>query len=294
MNNELYSILKKENIHPIAYKKINSVYLVSDKTITYAIKLNTNNYDIYKYLLSKGFNYFPDNYSNVDVNYDITKYIIPLEVNQTEKVNDYLKLLSILHFKTSYKREVNLDEIKINYEKIINEINDLRRYYISINDKLDKERFLSPADYLLLRNITLIYSVLNIIEKLLNKTYEKIKDSKSIRVALLHNNLSLDHLIINEGEYLISWDKSYFDSPINELNSFYRKYYNYIDINDFLLIYEKSNKLSAIEKALLIIVLSVPKKIEFINNNYENTVLVNNEINYLKSIYELLTKYNDV
>ena len=294
MNNELYSILKKENIHPIAYKKINSVYLVSDKTITYAIKLNTNNYDIYKYLLSKGFNYFPDNYSNVDVNYDITKYIIPLEVNQTEKVNDYLKLLSILHFKTSYKREVNLDEIKINYEKIINEINDLRRYYISINDKLDKERFLSPADYLLLRNITLIYSVLNIIEKLLNKTYEKIKDSKSIRVALLHNNLSLDHLIINEGEYLISWDKSYFDSPINELNSFYRKYYNYIDINDFLLIYEKSNKLSAIEKALLIIVLSVPKKIEFINNNYENTMLVNNEINYLKSIYELLTKYNDV
>ena len=294
MNNELYSILKKENIHPIAYKKINSVYLVSDKTITYAIKLNTNNYDIYKYLLSKGFNYFPDNYSNINVNYDITKYIIPLEVNQTEKVNDYLKLLSILHFKTSYKREVNLDEIKINYEKLINEINDLRRYYISINDKLDKERFLSPADYLLLRNITLIYSVLNIIEKLLNKTYEKIKDSKSIRVALLHNNLSLDHLIINEGEYLISWDKSYFDSPINELNSFYRKYYNYIDINDFLLIYEKSNKLSAIEKALLIIVLSVPKKIEFINNNYENTVLVNNEINYLKSIYELITKYNDV
>ena len=294
MNNELYSILKKENIHPIAYKKINSVYLVSDKTITYAIKLNTNNYDIYKYLLSKGFNYFPDNYSNINVNYDITKYIIPLEVNQTEKVNDYLKLLSILHFKTSYKREVNLDEIKINYEKIINEINDLRRYYISINDKLDKERFLSPADYLLLRNITLIYSVLNIIEKLLNKTYEKIKDSKSIRVALLHNNLSLDHLIINEGEYLISWDKSYFDSPINELNSFYRKYYNYIDINDFLLIYEKSNKLSAIEKTLLIIVLSVPKKIEFINNNYENTVLVNNEINYLKSIYELITKYNDV
>ena len=294
MNNELYSILKKENIHPIAYKKINSVYLVSDKTITYAIKLNTNNYDIYKYLLSKGFNYFPDNYSNINVNYDITKYIIPLEVNQTEKVNDYLKLLSILHFKTSYKREVNLDEIKINYEKLINEINDLRRYYISINDKLDKERFLSPADYLLLRNITLIYSVLNIIEKLLNKTYEKIKDSKSIRVALLHNNLSLDHLIINEGEYLISWDKSYFDSPINELNSFYRKYYNYIDINDFLLIYEKSNKLSAIEKTLLIIVLSVPKKIEFINNNYENTVLVNNEINYLKSIYELITKYNDV
>ena len=294
MNNELYSILKKENIHPLAYKKINSVYLVSDKTITYAIKLNTNNYDIYKYLLSKGFNYFPDNYSNINVNYDITKYIIPLEVNQTEKVNDYLKLLSILHFKTSYKREVNLDEIKINYEKIINEINDLRRYYISINDKLDKERFLSPADYLLLRNITLIYSILNIIEELLNKTYEKIKDSKSIRVALLHNNLSLDHLIINEGEYLISWDKSYFDSPINELNSFYRKYYNYIDINDFLLIYEKSNKLSEIEKALLIIVLSVPKKIEFINNNYENTVLVNNEINYLKSIYELITKYNDV
>ena len=294
MNNEIISILKKENIHPIAYKKINSVYLVSDKTITYAIKLNINNYDIYKYLLSKGFNYFPENYNTIDTNYDITKYIIPLEVNQIEKINDYLKILSILHFKTSYIREINLDEIKLNYEKLINEINDLRNYYMNINDKLDKERFLSPAEYLLLRNISLIYTTLNISEELLNKTYEIIKNSKSIRVSLLHNNLSLDHLLINEGEYLISWDKSYFDSPIYEINSFYRKYYNYININDFLGIYEKNNKLSETERTLLIIILSIPKKIEFTNNNYENTVIVNNEINYLKSIYELLAKYNSV
>ena len=290
MNSELYNILKKLNIHPKSYKKIGNVYLINDN---YVIKLNTNNYDIYKYLISKGFNYFPENYNTINDNYDISKYIIPLKVSDSEKVNDYLKILAILHFKTSYMREIDLDEIKGKYEELINKIVYLRGYYLKLNDEIDKEIFLSPANYLLVRNISLIYSILNILENLLNKTYDKLKNSKSIRVSLLHNNLSLDHLIINEGEYLINWDKSSFNSPIYELNSFYRKYYNYITINDFLSIYEKINKLDDLEKNMLIILLSIPKEIKITNNNYLNTEIVNKEIKYLKSVYELLIKIKE-
>ena len=55
MNKEIIKILNERNIHPISYQKINNVYVINNH---YAIKLNTNNYDIYKYLTSKDFCYF--------------------------------------------------------------------------------------------------------------------------------------------------------------------------------------------------------------------------------------------
>lgn len=293
MNNELHSIIKKLKIHPVSYQKIKSVFLVKEKNNSYIIKLNTNNYDIYKYLISKNFTYIPNNYNDSNDNFDIVEYIKETRVDNILKINDYLKILAILHLKTSYMREIDLDEIKENYEKIINEIHLLRKYYHELNDSIDKELFLSPASYLLVRNISLIYSILNISEHSLNKIYDKLKKEKSIKVCLLHNNLSLEHLLTSDKEYLISWDKSYFDSPIIELENFYRKYYQFITINDFFEIYESVNKLTDIEKKILIIKLSIPKKIEFTNNNYDNTVIVNREINYLKDIYDMLISFKE-
>ncbi len=293
MNNELLNIIKKNNIHPIGYEKIKSVYLVKEKNTCFIIKLHTNNYDIYKYLISKNFNYLPNNYNETSDNYDILEYIKDIKIDKVQKINDYLKILSILHLKTSYVREIDLDEIKKNYEELINKINILKRFYHETNDSIDKELFLSPSDYLLVRNISLIYSILNICEDKLNKIYEKLKNEKSIRISLLHNNIDLDHLLNSDKEYLISWDKSYFDSPIIELETFYRNYYQYIDINDFFRIYESINKLTNIEKELLLIKLAIPRKIEFSNNDYLNTEVVNKEINYLKNIYDTLISYKE-
>ena len=291
--NNVYDILKKLNIHPIAYQKIKSVYLIKDKRKKYIIKLNTNNFDIYKYLLSKDFTYFPDFYNTSNDNYDVLEYIEDFKMNRIQKIIDYLKILAILHLKTSYKREIDLNEIKEKYEELINEINYLRNYYLEINDRVDKEMFLSPSSYLLVCNISLIYSTLSICEERLNKIYQTLKKEKSIRISLLHNNLLLDHLITNNKEYLISWDKAYFDSPIVELENFYRLYYQDITVNDFFKIYESSNKLTNIEKELLLIKLSIPKKIEFTNNDYLNTLNVNLEINYLKDVYDLLVSFKE-
>jgi len=288
MNNEIIKIIKERNIHPISYRKINNVYVINNN---YAIKLNTNNYDIYKYLTSRDFLFFPENITNLNDNYDISLYIDGLIVNKEEKINDYLKLLAILHKKTSYKREINLDEIKEKYENLNRRIINLRKYYIELNEKLDHEMFFSPSAYLLLRNISLIYSILDNSELLLNDIYNQITKEKSIRISLLHNNVDLDHLIISSQEYLVSWDKSCFDSPILEIEKFYRKYYRDIDINDLLIIYESINKLTILEKQLLIISLSIPHKLEITSNTYLDTTIINDEIDYLKTLYELLIKY---
>ena len=289
MNKDIHDIIKSNGIHPLYYQKIKSVYLIKDKNNSYIIKLNTNNYDIYKYLISKDFNYFPKNYNTINDNYDISLYIPSLKISDAEKVNDYLKILSILHYKTSYKREIDLGEIKDKYEDLIGNIKYLKSYYYELNNEIDKEVFLSPSSYLLVCNISFIYSILNIIEEKLNKIYNEIKNQKSIRISLLHNNISLDHIIINEKEYLVSWDKAYFNNPIYELEDFYRKFYSYITLNDFFKIYESINKLSYIEKELLLVILSIPKKLIYTNNTYQDTLIINEEIDYLKSIYEMLS-----
>lgn len=293
MNKELEKIVKLRNIHPIAYKRIKSVYIVSDKDREYVIKLNTNNYDIYKYLLSKDFLFFPKNYNYPNDDYDISLFVKGLDVNKEQRINDYIKIIAILHFKTSYMREIDLDEIKEQYEKIDNQIINLRKYYNILNETIDHETFFSPSAYLLLRNISLIYSILDNSEVLLNEVYHKLKDEKSIRVALLHNNVDLDHLIITEKEYLVSWDKSFFSNPILEIEDIYRKYYKDISLSDLLKLYENINKLTSLEKALLLINLSLPKEIKLTDNTYQDTLIINNEIKYLKKVYELLIEYKN-
>lgn len=294
MNEKIVKIIKERNIHPIEYKKINSVYVVITKDEKYVIKLNTNNYDIYKYLLSRDFLFFPKNLTNPLDNYDISTYIDGVIMDDEQKINDYLKILAILHKKTSYKREIDLDEIKEKYEILNNQIIYLKKYYLDLNEVIDHHIFFSPSEYLLIRNISLIYSILDNSEILLNEVYNKLKSEKSIKVSLLHNNIDLDHLIIGDNSYLVSWDKSYFNSPIDEIVEFYRKYYQLIDINDLLNIYESINKLTILEKQLLIINLAIPKKLELTNDTYLDTKIVNEEMTYLKTVYELLIKYSDV
>jgi len=289
MNNEIKKIIKERNIHPLSYKKINNVYIINNQ---YVIKLNANNYDIYKYLASKDFMFFPKNFNNQLDNYDMSLYIDNLNINNESKINDYLKILALLHKKTSYKREIDLDEIKEKYEDLNKKIINLKKYYLELNDEIDHHIFFSPSEYLLVKNISLIYGILDNSEILLSDIYKKIKNEKSIRVSLLHNNINLDHFLISDHEYLISWDKAYFDSPINEIEEFYRKYYRQIELSDLLLIYENINKLTILEKQLLIVNLSIPKEIELTNNTYLDTKLINDEINYLKNIYELLMKCN--
>ena len=293
MNQEIENIVKKRNLHPIAYERNKSVYIIYCKDNNYVIKLNTNNYDIYKYLISRNFLLFPENFTNINDNYDISLYVDETEINKEQRLTDYINIIALLHKKTSYNREIDLDEIKEKYETINNKLINLKKYYLDLNNKIDHELFLSPSSYLLVRNITLIYNMLDNTSLLLNDVYKTIKENKSIRVSLLHNSVDLDHLIISKEDYLINWDKSYFDNPIYEIEKIFRKYYLDIELNNLLKIYESINNTTILEKKILLVNLSIPKRLLLTNNTYLDTLNINNEINYLKKVYKLLIKYKN-
>ena len=290
MNNEIIEIIKSRNIHPISYTKKGGIYIVKEKKNAYVIKLNTNNYDVYKYLLSRDFLYFPENFSLKNGNYDMYEYIEDIKEEKEQKLEDLIGVLSVLHKKTSYLREIDLDEVKNIYEDIKEKIEKGRKYYLNLNDDIDKKVFLSPSEYLLVRNISLIYYSLSTASKYIDEWYKEILKEKSLRVSFLHNNISLDHLIINDNKYLISWDKAYFNNPIYEIESIYRKYYYFLDLSNLLQIYEKNNKLNYLEYKLLISLLLIPEIVNITDNVILDTTLINDKILFLSKVIDFTKK----
>lgn len=288
MNNNLHDIVKEKNIHPRSYTRNKKVYIIEDDNKKYVVKLNTNNYDIYKYLSSREFYHYPENYNLENDNYDLSLYIDNTITSSKQKIDDYIELLGKLHHKTAYYRQIDLDEIKEEFEKLKKQIIETREYYEKMNDLIDHETFLSPSMYLLVRNISLFYRLLDYAINTLNTWYIKIQDDKKIEVALLHNNIDLSHLIINNDKYLISWDNACFDEPINDLEKLIRRYFGEISLQEILGRYQKHHKLTDMQRELLLIRLSIPNIIKLTNDTYHDTININSEIMLLRRVYDYI------
>ena len=284
--NDLKELLREKKIYPISIEQKGKVIIIEEKDKKIVIKKNNNNYDIYKYLLSRRFDAFPKIYSNIHDEDEIMEYIDNLFINKEQRINDLLILLAELHLKTSYDKELELNEIENIYAEIKKQIIDAKNYYLKINDIIDQTLFLSPSMYLIVRNISLIYLLLDKALQNLELWKEKITSNKQITYALVYNNVSIDHLLINNRKYLISWDKAYFGMPIFDIENFYHKYYYYIGLKECLNVYESINKLNDSEKELLIIKLSLPNIVRITDNHFLDTKKIRCEIDYLKRIEE--------
>lgn len=293
MMNEIKGFLKKYNIHPLYYKKYKSVVVVKDKNNTYAIKKRSNNSrNLYKYLRSRSFNYYPEvlNESSDD-NYDIFKFYEDFSVPKEERAEDLIGMTSMLHVKTTHYENTTLDDYKKEYEKLAKELDNLSDFYNDLNNLIDEEIYMSPSEYLLVRNISKIYSAINFCSNELDEWYDEVKDTTRKRVVLNNNNLELDHLIKGDRSTLISWDKAYYSSPIYDLYNFYKKEYKNIDFEYLLDLYEKRYPLSDDERRLLFILISIPEKVSFQNDEFVSVRNVNDVLDYVYKTEKIISKY---
>lgn len=294
MNNER-SFLKKYDIIPTGYEYKNNVKIIETKNNKYVLKRNKNNIlDIFNYLHLKNFNYFPNVY-NKDRNdlYEIYEYINSSDMSNYEKSEEIIYLLSLLHNKTTSYKDIDIDEYKKIYEDIFNKLNELEEYYISLNNEIDKEIYMSPSNYLLVRNITKIYSAIYYCKTQLEEFYNIVKNNLKKRVSLIHNNIDLSHLLRNENSYLISWDNAKFDIPVYDLIKFYKKNYNDVDFTNLFKLYESKYPLHNEERKLLFISLSIPDKLDLTKDNeFIKTKKVNDLLLYLQKTDDLILQYN--
>lgn len=288
---EIKEILKKNNIKVRSYQKMGSSILVEDESEKYVVRKHDYNKDIFNYLNSRNFNYYPKIYDSNDI-YDIVEYIPEEHIPKEQKMNDLIKLISLLHSKTTYYKEVDEDEYKKLFEDIKNNCEYLYEYYTDLITIIESKVFMSPSEYLLASNITLIFDSIaycqNKIEKWYNLVVEK---SNKMRVCVIHNNLTLDHYLKNKNDYLISWGKSKIDIPIFDLYKLYVKNTLDFDFIDIFNLYEKEYPLKNDELLLFYVLISMPPKLENKISIYDSCVYIKKEIDKLIKTSNFINNY---
>ena len=189
--NSLKKYLEENDYRVKSYKIIKSAKIVETDKGKLVYKENTNNYDTYDYLRTRDFNFFPNILNDKNSNFELTEYIEEKEVPREQKLSDLIHISGILHRKTSFNKEIDIDFIKGMYENTLKEVNYLMSYYEDLNNYIDTIVFMSPSEYLLVSNIDLIYFLLNFVRVEINNWYNYMKEKKVIRYSVIHNNLLL-------------------------------------------------------------------------------------------------------
>lgn len=300
MTNNINNILSKHALNPIKYTIKNSVTIVDTEKGRVVFKekkdtLRNNVHHLYDYLNSRNFSYYPKLIDNNDRNnYDVYEYIDEVETPIEQKALDIIYLVSLLHNKTTYYKEATEDTYKEIYEEVKKELDYLYNYYTDLITIVERSIYMSPKEYLFARNISKIYSCIMFCNVELDKWLELVKDKKKQRVVTLHNNLELDHLIRSNEPYLISWDKAKKDIPIYDFYNFYQKHYLDLDFNDLFDEYNHRYPLLEEERMLLLILLSIPKKIEFVDNELESCKIIRKQLDYIYKTENLVKEFYEI
>ncbi len=255
MNNYVRKIASEYNI-PINKITIkNNTRIIDDKIVLKKKKNNDLN-NVYKYLKSRSFDYFPEPIT-IDNLYEVYPFLEDTYEPSEQKATD------IMH-----------------------------NFYNDLITMIEKEVYMSPSGYLIARNINIIFGSIYYAKHNLEEWYKKIDNNKNERVVNIHNNISLDHYIKNEKPYLISWNKSRIDSPIYDLLSFYKNHYLDFDFDDLFHFYESVYPLKEDERLLLFTYMAIPYKIEIISDEYEMCIKINKMIEYLYKTSNLIMNYH--
>lgn len=278
---------------PYKITKINSVYVFNTTSGDYVVKLNPKiDYrKLYSYLNSRSFDYVPE--LSVDSRDDmvVLEYQEDITLDNEQKALDLINLVSLLHNKTSYYKDVTNDKYKEIYDNVKNNILYVMNIYEECFDRFLEEEFTLPSHYLFLRNYTLIYNAIRYSLNKLDSWYSNIVDKSKQRVVLVHNNLKLEHFIKNTSDYLVSWDKYSFDTPVLDLYNFYLNEWENVSFDLLIDEYDKSFSLLDEEKDLFCILIGIPFLVDFNETEYENCREVRKLINYLDKSSRIVLKW---
>ena len=281
----------KDNLNVKKFTIKNSVEIIdTDNGVIVIKKEDDKIYNTYNYLISRGFDYFPKVIKR-DGNYNIYEYIDSVNEPVEQKILDIVTLTTILHSKTNFYKEVDIDNYKYLYETISQNIDYLYGYYNNLIIDIEKDVYMSPSRYLIARNIDKIFVTLNYCKMELDSWYEIIKDKRKLRVVNIHNNLDLDHYLKGDKAYLISWNKNKIDMPIYDLIILYKKYYLDFDFYELFNYYESRFPLLEEERKMLFIMIALPYKLELNDSEYKNSIKCRKFFDYMYKTNELIKEY---
>ena len=246
---------------------------------------------IYNYLLSRNFDNFPALVDGDRTPLNVFEYVESIPTPREQKAVDLINVVATLHNKTTYHKEVSEDKYKEIYENITNNLVYLEEFYNNLFSKITTQVYMSPSNYLLIRNSTMILSAIDFCKRELDIWYKLVKEKKKQRVAVIHNNLASDHLIKGMRDYLVSWDKSKIDSPVMDLINFYKNDYYELDFETLFDQYLQGFPLLEDEQKLFFIVLSIPPEIEDATSEFRWAMNTQKCLDYVYKTESLIRPY---
>jgi len=289
VKSDFREVINKFNI-PVNRLTIKSGARIVDNKIVIKDRKKYDLDNTYRYLKSRSFDYFPEPISVGD-DYEVYPFVENLNEPLEQKAMDLMHLLGLLHSKTTFYKEVDIDKNKQIYEEIVNKLEYLNDYYNNLITLIEKEIYMSPSSYLIARNINIIFESIYFAKDNIDTWYKMIENNKNERVSYIHNNINLDHYIRNDKPYLISWNNSRIDNPIYDLLSFYKNHYLDFDFDDLFHFYESSYSLKEEERLLLFTYMAIPSEIEVLNDEYKMCININKMIDYLYKTSNLILNY---
>ena len=277
--------------HRITLKGKTSIFETTSGKFLVKEKGKSNIKSLYNYLVSRGFDNFPTLIDGNRSELNVFEYIESIDTPKEQKAGDLINVIANLHNKTTYFKEVTEDQYKKIYEDIIHNINYLGDEYNKEFDRIVKVVYMSPSDYLLIRNSTKILAAFEFCKRELDEWYKMVKEKRKQRVSLVHNNLSIDHLVRNQKDYLVSWDSSKVDTPILDLISLYKNEFRGLEFEELINNYMKLFPLEEDEKKLFFIVLALPPKLETNGSEFNKTMQIGRILDYIYKTENLVRPY---
>lgn len=262
---------------------------VDGENVVIKEKGNHNTLETYKYLSSRNFNYFPI-IKREKNNYNVYEYIEDADISIDQKAFDMMHLLSLLHNKTTFYKEMDMIEYKEIFEDLTDKINTTYNFYTNLITLIESHIFMSPSEYLIARNISKIFGALEYSKRNLEEWYNIIKNTAKKRVVLLYNNIDINHILRNKDIYLINWEKSKLGIPIYDIYNFYLKYSFHFDFAHLLEFYESRYPLLKEEKLLFYIMISIPDMLYFNDTEINNCKKAKNIIDFIYRTEVLISK----
>jgi uncharacterized protein YerC len=289
MNN--LDIIKKA-YKPYKYTIKGKSIIIETTLGKFVVKENKNNLkDLFSYLSSRDFNNYPKVVNNLRDDSLLYEYIDDTDTPKEQKSIDLISLVSNLHHKTNYYKEVSEDKYQEIYDNVNSNIDYLNDYYNNLFSKYFQTIYHSPSQILFLNNFYQIQNALIFCKKELDNWFELVKKEGRQRVAVIHNNLSLDHFIKSNQDYLISWDNYKIDTPVLDIVNFYKNNYYDIDFKSVLDTYLDRFPLNESEQKLFFVLINMPPKIELNSNEFANTKNIREKLDYIFKTEKLTRPY---
>lgn len=265
-----------------------NVKILSTENDKYVVKPKKKDLStLFNYLNSRDVNIYPEiiEENKEEIRY---KYYEDNPFSSNSKDEDMIRTISSLHYKTTYYKDISRKKYKDIYNTLIGNIDYLKEYYDNLIRTIDFKIYMSPSDYLLARNYTIINSNLLFIEKELNAWYNIVKDKTKEKVCIVHNNLKRENFIEGEKSLLTGWDNYLVDTRILDIYKLYKKEYKKMDFTNLLKIYNDEYPLDNEESKLLTIMISMPWALKETTNEYEKIKEINSLLDYIYRTNELI------